>query len=107
MTKAKAREVMAALRKALDECAAKDALGGSWVEAIRARINNINYHDAAIVVGNFLDELPAGFINFPPAFAADVVELRNTLTHNLGNVAARPRSSGIPHVSIRVGFDRR
>jgi hypothetical protein len=86
MTKAKAREVRAALRKALEECAANGATNQAWVDTIRARIDNINYHDAAIVVQNFLDELPSGFIDFPPTFAKDVVELRNTVTHNLGNI---------------------
>src|SRR5208337_2121859 len=52
--------------------------------AIRSRIDNINYHDAAIVVQNFLDKLPPGFVSFPPTFAADVIRLRNILTHNLG-----------------------
>ena len=72
LTKVKAQQVRAALQKALDECAAKDELSGSWVDAMRARIANINYHDATIVVQNFLNALPPGFVSFPPTFAADV-----------------------------------
>jgi len=86
LTKVKAQQVRAALQKALDECAAKDESSGSWVDAMRARIANIKYHDATIVVQNFLNALPPGFVSFPPTFAADVVKLRNTLTHNLGDV---------------------
>ncbi len=82
----KALEVRVALRRALDEYAAKDESSESWVGAIRSRIDNINYHDAAVVIQNFLDKLPPGFVSFPPAFSADVIKLRNVITHNLGNI---------------------
>jgi hypothetical protein len=33
-----------------------------------------------------LDDLPPGFISFTPMFSSDVIKLRNTLTHSLGDV---------------------
>jgi hypothetical protein len=86
LTKGKAREVIAALQKALKEYASRDPKSASWINALCSRVNNINYHNAAVVVQIFLDDLPPGFISFTPTFPSDVIKLRNTLTHSLGDV---------------------
>src|SRR5258707_716577 len=50
------------------------------------RINQINYHDAKIKLANFIAKLPEGFVSTPEAFINDVVELRNTLVHDISRL---------------------
>jgi hypothetical protein len=50
------------------------------------RIDNINYHDAKVKLKTFVSRLPSQFVSVPETFHNDVVELRNTLTHDMSRL---------------------
>jgi hypothetical protein len=75
-----------ALKTVLDGFAAKEANSESWRETLEKRIDNINYHDAKMVLKNFISELPSGFVAVPKNFYSEVIEFRNTLVHDISRM---------------------
>jgi hypothetical protein len=86
LSKEKARDLRSALTATLEEFAAKEADSQSWFETIKNRIDYINSHDAKTKLKKFISQLPNGFVFVPETFHSDVVELRNTLTHDMSRL---------------------
>lgn len=74
------------LKSALGEFAANEPNSGEWRETIEKRIDNINYHDARILLKRYISELPPGLVDVPDTFPSDVVEFRNTLVHDMSRI---------------------
>jgi hypothetical protein len=70
----------------LEEFAANDTESQNWLGTIKKRIDNINSHDAKMKLKSFISRLPNQFVNVPETFHNDVVELRNTLTHDMSRL---------------------
>ena len=75
-----------ALKATLEAFAAKEADSKSWLETIKKRIDNINSHDAKINVKNIIAQLPSGLVSVPATFYRYVIELRNTLVHEMSRL---------------------
>lgn len=75
-----------ALRAALEGFAANEPDSDSWLVSMKRRIDNVNYHDAKIQLKNFISRLPKGFVSVPQTFHNDVIELRNTLVHDMSRI---------------------
>jgi hypothetical protein len=86
LSKEKAHDLRGVLTATLKEFAAKEADSQNWFETIKKRIDNINYHDAKTKLKKFISQLPNRFISLPETFHSDVVELRNTLTHDMSRL---------------------
>jgi hypothetical protein len=80
------RTLRNALKTALDEFAAKESGSAVWLETMHGRIENINYHDARVRLTNFIAKLPQGLVTVPESFAKDVIDLRNTLVHDMSRI---------------------
>ena len=76
----------ATLKAIVDEFAVKEPVSAQWHETMKNRINNINYSDARIKLKNFISRLPSGFVSVPDTFPKDVIDLRNTLVHDIRNL---------------------
>ena len=83
LSKEKSRALRSALSATIKEFAEKDADSQSWFETMNKRINNINYHDAKLVLKMVIEQLPSNFISVPITFHSDVIELRNALVHDM------------------------
>jgi hypothetical protein len=86
LSKAQSRDLRNALKGTLEAFAAKEPNSQSWLEIIKKRIDDINHHDAKVKLKNFISQLLNGFVSVPDTFHSDVVELRNTLVHDLSRL---------------------
>jgi hypothetical protein len=86
LSKEKSRALRSALTATLEEFAKNETDSQSWLETIKKRIDNINYHDAKVKLETFISQLPSGFVSVPSTFHSDVVELRNALTHEMSRL---------------------
>ena len=86
LSKEKSRALRSALMAALEAFAAKETDCQSWFETIKKRVDNINCHDSKVTLKTFIARLPSGFVSVPPLFFSDVVELRNTLVHDISRL---------------------
>ncbi len=86
LSKEKARTLRNALKVTLESFAAKEADSKNWIETIKNRIDNINSHDTKIKVKNLIAQLPSGLVSVPATFYRDVIELRNTLVHEMSRL---------------------
>jgi hypothetical protein len=63
LSKEKSCTLRRALRATLEAFAAKESDSHIWLETIKKRIDNINYHDAKLKLKNFISQLPNGFVS--------------------------------------------
>jgi hypothetical protein len=75
--------VRKAFKASLNEFAAKDPDSAKWLETMEKRVDLMNYFDAKIRLANFIKKLPEGFVSAPEKFTNDVINLRNTLVHDI------------------------
>jgi hypothetical protein len=86
LSKEQSCALRSALMTTLEEFAANDTESQNWLGTIKKRIDNINSHDAKMKLKSFISRLPNQFVNVPETFHNDVVELRNTLTHDMSRL---------------------
>ena len=70
LSKDKSRALRSALSVTIKEFAAKDADSQCWLETMEKRINNINYHDAKMVLKKVIEQLPSNLVFIPVHFTA-------------------------------------
>ena len=86
MCKSQSRALRALLQDAITRFAAKDPSSAAWLDVMRKRVDNLNYHDARVILHNFIAALPSGIIELPENFCADVIDFRNILTHDMSKI---------------------
>jgi hypothetical protein len=92
LTKDQSRRLRGALQTALTTFAEKEPNSEEWREVIEKRIELINSYDAKKQIANFIAGLPQGFVVLPDRFAHELVELRNTLVHDISRITANDQN---------------
>lgn len=95
LEKEQADKLRGKLRRALDEFSKSAPGDGEWLEVIRSRLDNINYHNAKVQFSRFMSKLPPKLIAFiapPDNFAHEVIELRNTLVHDIARITVNDQN---------------
>jgi hypothetical protein len=88
LSKVQSAALRQALKSTLDKFAMNEQDSANWRETIEKRIDNINYHDAKILLKRFISELPPGLVSVPDTFHSDVVDFRNTLVHDMRRITS-------------------
>jgi hypothetical protein len=86
LSKSQSRALRTALKAVLEQFATKEPNSAKWHDTMQKRIDNINYHDAKLQLSNFILRLPKGFVSLSETFTKDVIELRNTLVHDISRI---------------------
>jgi ApeA N-terminal domain 1 len=92
LTKAQARRLRSALQAALTTFADTEPNSAEWLDVIEKRIGLINSYDAKKKIANFIAGLPKGFVVLPDRFVHELVELRNTLVHDISRITANDQN---------------
>lgn len=88
LSKVQSSALRNALKLVINEFAAKEPDSDKWHETMERRIDQINYYDARTRLANFIAKLPKGFVSVPETFTNDVIELRNTLVHDISRLTS-------------------
>jgi hypothetical protein len=88
LPKAQSCALRAALKTTLKQFVEHQPHSVNWFETIEKRINNINYHDAKILLNKYISQLPRGLVSVSESFHRDVIDFRNTLVHDISRVSS-------------------
>jgi len=92
LSKETSRKLRQSLHEALEKFEANEPGSAEWRDVIRQRIDQINYRDAKTQMANFIAKIPKGFMELPDRFAHDLIELRNTLVHDISRITANDQN---------------
>jgi hypothetical protein len=76
------------LNVTLEWFASTQSDGDVWIDIIRRRINNINHHEARLILRKFVSDLPPNLVEVSDTFPADLIALRNSLTHDISKITS-------------------